>query len=286
MTQVALCFSAQRLLPRKPATPFIKWVGGKTRLLSEITARQPPGAAQRRHVEPFMGGAAVFFHRAPAQAVLCDSNIRLVTTYIAVRDQVDDVIARLATMAGDCSDEAYYQRRDRFNSNPEPVELAALFIAINKTCFNGLYRVNRKGEYNVPVGRYANPRILDADTLRAASAALQDVEIRHAGFETVLSYAKPSDFIYFDPPYEPVSKTANFTGYGQDGFTATDQARLSEVFAELDRRGCMLLLSNSDAPLIRDLYRRWNLETVQCPRAVNSKADGRGLVNEVLVRNY
>jgi DNA adenine methylase len=161
-----------------------------------------------------------------------------------------------------------------------------MFIYLNKTCFNGLHRVNRRGEFNVPAGRYQNPRILDEALLRAASRELHKAEIHNDPFERILELAKPGDFIYFDPPYEPVSQTANFTSYASDGFDRDDQTRLRDVFAELDRRRCKLMLSNSDVPFIRDLYRKFRLDIVAAPRAINCDATRRGLVSEVVVRNY
>jgi len=186
-----------------------------------------------------------------------------------------------------CS-EHYYAMRTRYNHEPAltPVERASLFIYLNKTCFNGLHRVNKKGEFNVPVGRYVNPRICNEPGLRASSRALRNTKIACAGFDALLRRARPGDFLYFDPPYAPVTATANFTSYSQDGFSHEDQVRLRDVFATLDRRGCKLMLSNSDVPVIRDLYRHWNIDTVQVGRAINCKAKSRGKVSEVVVRNY
>lgn len=275
---------------REPA-PFVKWVGGKGRLLGQLLPLLPPGVERMRHVEPFMGGGAMFFARQPERALLCDINPELVSTYEMVRDRVDDVIAELRRhaarhkAAGDA--EYYYAIRERYNrGGGRRAARAAMFIYLNKTCFNGLHRVNRKGEFNVPAGRYVNPRILDEEGLRAASAVLQNAEIRHAGFEELLATARPGDFIYFDPPYEPVSRTANFTNYAQDGFTQDDQRRLRDVFDELTRRGCRCMLSNSDVPFIRELYKHHRIDTVAAPRAVSCDKNKRGLVSEVVVRNY
>lgn len=241
-----------------------------------------------RHVEPFVGGGALFFARRPTRALLCDKNAQLCATYEAVRDDVQSVIDHLSELAIGHDPERYYQLRHRYNHAQRMArsERAALFIYLNKTCFNGLHRVNARGEFNVPAGRYRNPRILDESLLRAASAELARAELRCQSFEALLSHAKPGDFIYFDPPYEPVSRTANFTAYSQDGFTREDQARLRDVFAALDRRRCKLMLSNSDVPFIRDLYRDFRIDTVAAPRAINCDASRRGLVSELVVRNY
>ncbi|MAQ13821.1 MAG: hypothetical protein CMN30_03390 [Sandaracinus sp.] len=275
-----------------PTEPFVKWVGGKRRLLPQLEPLMPAGVERRRHVEPFVGGGAFFFARAPQNALLCDVNPSLVSTYEAVRDDVDAVIRALGALARRHGKERYYAVRERYNAartGERPASqssTAAMFIYLNKTCFNGLHRVNRKGEFNVPMGRYKNPRILDVDRLRSASAALRSAEITCEGFEGLLRSAKPGDFVYLDPPYEPVSRTASFTNYAKDGFSQDDQRRLRDVYAALDRRGCKLMLSNSDVPFIRELYAEWKIDVVQAARAVNSDASARGKVAEVVVRNY
>ncbi len=274
----------------REASPFIKWVGGKGKLLTQLLPLLPPGSERMRHVEPFSGGAAMFFSRRPERAVLADFNRSLVDTYLAVRDEVDNVIGQLESLSmSHAAGSSYYGVRERYNgSRAQPrAERAAMFIYLNKTCFNGLHRVNRKGEFNVPEGRYKNPRICDEHGLRAASRALRSAEIRQAGFEDMLDYVRPGDFVYLDPPYEPVSETASFTAYAAgDGFSREDQTRLRDVYAELDRRGAKLMLSNSDVPFIRELYARWRIDLVAAPRAINCDGRGRGLVSEVVVRNY
>ena len=273
--------------PRE-AAPFVKWVGGKGRLLSQLRPLLPLGVEHMRHVEPFVGGGALFFSRRPGRALLTDINPTLVATYAAIRDDVDAVIAALRGLAGRHSKERYYQVRERYNQGRRVSvsRRAATFIYLNKTCFNGLHRVNRKGEFNVPVGAYKNPRILNEEGLRAASEALQHTRLECAPFDSLLENAKPGDFVYFDPPYEPVSQTASFTSYAQDGFSRDDQTRLRDVYKALDRRGCKLMLSNSDVPFIRDLYKAFNITTVAAPRAINCDAKKRGKVSEIVARNY
>jgi DNA adenine methylase len=283
--------ASARTNPLRAATepaPILKWVGGKSRILAQLLPLLPPGAELMRHVEPFMGGGAMFFARRPARALLADKNASLCATYAAVRDEVDTVIANLLELSEGHGPERYYVVRHRYNhaARLSNTERAAMFIYLNKTCFNGLHRVNRRGEFNVPAGRYENPRILDEALLRSVSRELARAELHCAGFEDLLSQAKPGDFIYFDPPYEPVSSTANFTAYGRDGFNRDDQTRLRDVFTELNRRRCKLMLSNSDVPFIRDLYRKFRIDTVAAPRAINCDATRRGLVSEVVVRNY
>jgi len=272
----------------RQAKPFIKWVGGKGRLLPQLTPLLPPGVARMRHVEPFVGGGAFFFGRAPARALLSDVNPNLIATYQAIRDDVQSVMANLEILAAGHSKEAYYGVRSSYNLSLGDVssERAAQFIYLNKTCFNGLHRVNKRGEFNVPAGRYVKPTILDEPTLVAAHEALQNVEIQCASFEALVQNARPGDFVYFDPPYEPVSETARFTAYAKGGFGQDAQRRLRDVFHELDRRGARLMLSNSDVPFIRDLYSDYRIDTVAAPRAINCNGRGRGKVAEVVVRNY
>jgi DNA adenine methylase len=270
------------------ATPFLKWVGGKGKLRHALSTLMPSGVELMRHVEPFVGGGALFFARAPERAMLCDVNPDLIATYEVVRDELSELLAQLSRLARGHDEQRYYAVRERYNARrpKSRAERAAQFIYLNKTCFNGLFRVNRKGEFNVPMGRYTNPNIADAEALRAASGRLRHAVLRCASFECLLSEARPGDFIYMDPPYEPLSRTANFTSYAQDGFSQADQTRLRDVFRELDRRGAKLMLSNSDVPLIRDLYRGYAIEVVLAPRAVNCDAKSRGPVRELVVRNY
>ncbi len=287
MTTSAAVAARLEQAPRK-AAPFVKWVGGKGRLLSQLRPLLPAGAEQMRHVEPFVGGGALYFSRQPRRALLTDINPTLVATYAAIRDDVSAVIGGLRRLANQHSKESYYRVRERYNQGRRvsTAKRAAMFIYLNKTCFNGLHRVNRKGEFNVPVGSYKNPRILNEDGLQAASEALRGADLRCAPFDALLENAKPGDFVYFDPPYEPVSETASFTSYARDGFSQDDQTRLRDVYKALDRRGCKLMLSNSDVPFIRKLYRDFNVETVAAPRAINCDASKRGKVSEVVVRNY
>ena len=270
------------------AAPFVKWAGGKGRLLSQLRPLLPRGIDRMRHVEPFVGGGAMFFSRQPPRALLTDINPALVDTYSAIREDVDRVIEALQELAAGHCKERYYQVRERYNRRRSVAvpRRAAMFIYLNKTCFNGLHRVNRKGEFNVPYGSYKNPRILNEDGLRMASRVLRAAELQCASFEALLEHAKPGDFIYFDPPYEPVSPTASFTSYSQNGFSREDQKRLCEVYGALDRRGCRLMLSNSDVPFIRNLYRDFKLDVVAAPRAINCNAGKRGKVTEIVVRNY
>jgi DNA adenine methylase len=278
------------LLARE-AGPFMKWVGGKQQLLTQFEPHFPSGFD--RYLEPFVGGGAVFFHlwntkRLPEQVFLFDNNEELVNAYIAVKDHVDELIQHLVVHKEHHNKEYYYEIRalDRQPVELSDVERAARTIYLNRTCFNGLYRVNSKGQFNVPIGRYKNPSIVRQDVLQAASAALQCADIQARDFREIVDLARPGDFFYFDPPYDPVSKTANFTGYTANAFRDQDQEDLAEVFAQLAQKGCLCMLSNSHTPFILDLYRAHRIETVYAKRMVNSDANGRGAIKEVVVMNY
>jgi DNA adenine methylase len=263
------------------AWPFLKWVGGKTSLLSVLLDHVP--AQFGRYHEPFVGGGALFFALAPRRACLSDSNAELIHAYTMVRDRAAAVLDALSLHVYERGHFEAVRARDPLSLGA--AERAARFIYLNKTCFNGLWRVNRAGRFNVPFGRYRNPLFCDRDTLERASAVLRAADLSCARFELSLERARPGDFVYLDPPYDPVSKTANFTSYTPDAFTWDDQQRLAEACMHLDRRGVAFLLSNSATPRIRKLYRGFEQHVVRAPRHISCKADGRGAVDEVLVSN-
>lgn len=271
--------------------PFLKWVGGKGQLLPVLLRQVKRAGGFSRYHEPFVGGGALFFelHRQGllkkrAPSLLSDANERLIETYLGVRDNPERLIALLEEHKARHNKDYYYEVRGLVPQ--DPIERAARIIYLNKTCFNGLYRENSKGLFNVPMGRYKNPAICDEENLWAVSVALQSVELSSRPFETILEYAEPGDLVYFDPPYHPVSTTANFTSYNQKGFGENDQRALAEVFAELARRGVKAILSNSYTPLILDIYAPFKPQTVSAARAVNSRAEKRGAVAEVLVTTF
>ena len=276
---------APRSVRRRPPGPVVKWAGGKRRLLGELTARMP--ADHGAYFEPFAGGAALFFRVRPGRATLVDRNRELVNVYRNVRDDVQALIPHLEEHAVRHSDEHFYAVRDSFNDDPgmKPgsARRAAAFLYMNKTCFNGLWRVNSRGHYNVPVGRYKRPNIVNQAGLVAAHEVLQGTRLQTGSFEQVLEDAAPEDFVYFDPPYVPVGRTADFTSYTAERFDADDQRRLARVFQALVDRGCHVLLSNSDTPLVRELYAEHRIERVLCGRSINSQAASRGAVAEVIV---
>jgi len=268
------------------ARPFLKWAGGKGRLLLQYEAFFPK--AFDTYYEPFLGGGAVFFHLAERgqRAILGDINPELVNVYRCVRDYPRELTQRLQQHQVHHSSTYYYQVRQQRHLT-QPVERAARLIYLNKTCYNGLYRENAQGYFNVPLGRYKNPTICDGALLQAAANALQRTEIGVFSFEAILEWPlTPRDFVYFDPPYHPISPTSRFTSYNRYGFSAQDQERLAGVFQKLAQRRVPVMLSNSDCPLIRELYQGFHLHPIQAPRAINSQADRRGKITELLITSY
>jgi len=269
---------------------FVKWAGGKTQLLEQFKKFFPKEF--NGYLEPFVGSGAVFFYIKekynPDYVFLSDNNEELINTYEVVRDNVDELIDVLLQHKNNHSKDYYYEIRDLETKTLNKVEKAGRFIYLNKTCFNGLYRVNSKGKFNVPFGRYKNPGIVNETRLKKASELLQGVELKAMSFENITEYAKENDFIYFDPPYYPLSKTSNFTSYTSNSFTENDQKRLAKVYKVLHERGCKLMLSNSDTPFIKSLFNHgeFKIEVVRAKRVINSDARKRGEINELLVLNY
>jgi len=265
-----------------PAQPFIKWAGGKRAILAQILPHL--GSRAGVYHEPFLGGGALFYALAPARAILSDINADLITTYTAIRDDVEQVIPLLHAHKAqhEAQHEDQYYKQVRAQRPTSAAAIAARFIYLNRTCFNGLYRVNKGGGFNVPMGRYAHPTICDAPTLLRASAALQGHEIRCAPFADVAGRARAGDLVYCDPPYVPASPTSDFTSYSAAGFTLADQVALRDMADHLRARGVQVVLSNSDTPITHDLYRTYRIVTIAAPRAINSKVSGRGMVQEIL----
>ena len=266
--------------------PIVKWVGGKRQLMFELLKNMPEN--YNRYFEPFIGGGALFFELQPDNAYISDMNEELINLYQVVRDNVDELITDLKKH--DISKEYFMEIRniDRTEDyeNWSSVQKASRFIYLNRTCFNGMYRVNSKGEFNVPFGHYKNPRIVDENNLINCSNLLQRTEIRHADFSEILTKVQEGDFVYFDPPYVPLSATSSFTSYTKDGFDIDMQFKLRDVCDELDTMGVNFLLSNSDTKLVNELYENYNIKKVFASRQINANADGRGKITEVLVRNY
>ena len=268
-----------------PPRPILKWVGGKTQLLEQMQPLMPK--TFHRYFEPFVGGAAVFFdlraRRPEMAAFLSDVNAELVSCYTAVRDDVESVIRALRDHVYES--EHYYTVRALEPGGLPSAKRAARTIYLNKTGYNGLYRVNRSGQFNVPFGRFTRPQFCDPENLRACARALRGVSIEHGDYSSVLKSAKKGDFVYFDPPYVPLSPTSDFTAYIPGGFGEGEQRKLAKVFAKLAARGVQVMLSNSDTPLVRELYDAFDLRVVYASRSVNSNAARRGKLAEVVVRS-
>ena len=290
------------------ARPFIKWVGGKTQLLNEVSKSLPRDFASRQHVtyvEPFVGGGAVMFwilqeYPNIERAVINDINQELICTYRVIQVHVEELIAELAHIQdeyiplGSEDRKAYFmEKRARFNTKKTtPVETAALFIFLNRTCFNGLYRVNSKGKFNVPHGKYANPRICDADNLHACSAVLQKVEILCGDFSETGRYAGPNTLFYFDPPYKPITETSSFTSYAKEGFNDDEQVRLRDFCDQISKDKALFVASNSDPKGVNPsenffdtLYNHFIIKRVSATRMINSDASGRGAISELIISN-
>ncbi|NEP16893.1 MAG: DNA adenine methylase [Leptolyngbya sp. SIO4C1] len=279
-----------RCPPSQVPRPFLKWAGGKRQLLPELLKYVPSCAPGRKYYEPFIGGGALLLTLLPQRAVIGDSNAELINCYQVVRDSLGELIEALRQHRNDA--DYFYQIRawDRQADYAlrTPVQRAARIIYLNKTCYNGLFRVNSKGQFNAPFGRYKRPNILDEAALSAVSNYLQrtEVDIFKADFADSVSTAAQGDFVYFDPPYDPVSETASFTSYDRSGFDRSQQQRLKEVVDELTARGAQVLVSNAYTDFIRDLYQGYPCLRVSATRAINSNALKRGKVDEILIMNY
>jgi DNA adenine methylase len=272
--------------------PFLKWAGGKRQLLEKMRDFFPPGRTGYTYYEPFIGGGAVFFDLQPERAVINDCIGDLAAVYRVIQRSIDELLELLEKHRTQNSRDYYYyirnQDRDKdLYAEMGEVERAARLLYLNRTCYNGLYRVNRRGEFNVPCGRYRTALVYNEANLRAIHQylAANRICILNGDFADAVKNAGRKDFIYFDPPYHSQNRSG-FTGYQTPGFDEGEQRRLRDTFAELTRRGVLCLLSNSDTPLIRELYRDFEITGLEARRAINSDAAGRGTVREVLVRNF
>jgi DNA adenine methylase len=269
---------------------FVKWAGGKKQLIEQFKPFFPETI--NRYFEPFVGGGAVAFyiieHKKPKEVYLFDINDELINAYNVVKNNVEELINLLKKYKKKHNKNVYYKIRAEDPTLLSDISRAGRFIYLNKTCFNGLYRVNSKNQFNVPIGDYDNPGICQEEDLKEISKLLKGVNIQRLSFEKVLDYAKKGDFIYFDPPYYPLPNTPSFTSYQKGSFLEEEQKQLAEVFKKLDKRGCKVMLSNSDTQFIKNLYREYkpNFKFVKATRMINCNATKRGKINEMVITNY
>ena len=293
------------------ARPFVKWAGGKGQLLEVLKSNLPQGIGTTvtKYAEPFVGGGALLFsllnQYSFEEVYICDNNKELINAYFMIKDYCEELINILSNIQSEynsCFDiqekqAYYYEQRDKYNAlslnNDTRIEKAALFIFINRTCFNGLYRVNRKGCYNVPFGKHSNPTICDTDNLLKISETLQNVIMRSCDYHDVLSFADKNTFVYIDPPYRPLNGTSRFTAYTEDQFNDQNQIELADMYKYLSAKGTKVMLSNSDPHNVDendnffdDLYSDFTILRVDASRMINSKASSRGKIKELLIKNY
>lgn len=277
---------------KKEVPSFVKWAGGKKQLLTQFKPLFPKKI--NRYVEPFVGGGSILFYvlknYSPKKVFILDINEELINTYEVIRDDVENLIKELKKLKKFHNKETYYKIRSEDPKLLSKLTRASRFIYLNRTCFNGLYRVNSKGEFNVPIGSYKNPLICPEEDLREISLLMKNVEIIHGGFESCVKFANKGSFVYFDPPYYPLKKGASFTTYSKNNFLEKEQEQLKNIFSRLDKKGCKVMLSNSDSPFIKNLYKEYlkegSITIVRATRMINCNAEKRGKINELVVRNW
>lgn len=273
----------------KLAVPVVKWVGGKRQLLTEINRYIPEKIST--YYEPFVGGGAVLFSIQPNKAIINDINEELINLYMVIKEKPEELIQELETYKNN-SEEFYkvrsLDREEEVYNKLSDVERAARMHYLNKTCFNGLFRVNSSGQFNAPFGNYKNPNIVNKMTISAVSKYFNNANVvfKCGDYADSIKQARKGSFVYFDPPYDPLSDSSNFTGYTKGGFNKNEQERLKSICDNLDSKGIKFLLSNSSTQFIKDLYNSYNVITVKAKRSINSDGDNRGEIDEILVRNY
>ncbi|MCW4573538.1 DNA adenine methylase [Venenivibrio stagnispumantis] len=267
--------------------PFVKWAGGKRQIIDVLLQEKPLNF--NNYIEPFLGGGAFLFELMPENAIINDINTELINAYRVIKNYPDELIESLKNHQHQHNENYYYQIRALNPANLNPIERASRFIYLNKTCYNGLYRENSKGEFNVPFGRYKSPKIVDEENIRLVSEYLNNanVEIFNSDYKEVCKLAQEEDFIYLDPPYYPLSKTSSFTKYTRYDFTEDNQIELSMIFKQLDKKGCFVMLSNSNSPFIKELYKGYNIIEIEANRCINANGKKRKKANiEILVKNF
>ena len=274
----------------KLVAPFLKWVGGKRQIIPEILSHLPKNISSLNYCEPFIGGGALLFHLEPKRAIINDYNEELINVYKVIKNNLEELLIDLKKHQN--TSEYFYQirgidRQPLFNELTN-IQHASRIIYLNKTCFNGLYRVNSLGEFNSPFGRYTNPNIVNEPVLRAVSKYLNSSEITilNGDYEKVLNSVTADTFVYLDPPYHPISESSNFTGYVQGGWSEKHQIRLKKACDDLDKKGVKFLLSNSAAPFIKELYSEYEIHSINANRSINSVGEKRGQIEELLIKNY
>lgn len=294
----------------KPLKPFVKWAGGKGQLLKTIKSNYPSSLGKdiKKYAEPFVGGGAILFDILSTYNLdaifISDINKELITTYKTIRDDIKGLVDLLCRYEEEYiplnSEDRkiyFYEKRKQYNElkkdDNNDLKIASLFIFLNRTCFNGLYRVNSRGEFNVPMGSYKNPRICDKDNLNNISIAIKNVEIVEGDYKTSYEFIDENTFVYFDPPYRPLNSTSHFTSYSENGFNDEAQKELARYVDILNEKGAMFMLSNSDPKnsdendnFFDDLYKKYEIKRIEAVRMINSKVEGRGKIKEILVRNY
>ena len=272
-------------------SPVLKWVGGKRQLLNDIIPMIPKNCST--YVEPFIGGGAVLFELQPKKAIINDFNGELINVYTVIRDYPEELIKELQFHKENNTSEYFYtvreyDRKPDFFSKMTSVQKAARVIYLNKTCYNGLYRVNSAGQFNSPYGKYKNPNIVNETVIRAMSKYFNEnnIVIKNEDFKETLKGLRRGAFVYLDPPYMPISSSSSFTGYTENGFNEDKQRELKELCDKLDKKGIKFLQSNSDCEFIRELYSSYRIKTIKAKRAINSKGNSRGEINEILIYNY
>ncbi len=278
------------------AHPFVKWAGGKSRVVDQIAKFFPSADQFGSYYEPFLGSAALYFAISPRKGRLNDQNKTLINTYVVIRDSVELLIVELNKLQQEyysCADidqkkQYYLDRRLEFNSisTPKSIRKSALFIFLNKTGFNGMYRENNSGQYNIPFGKHNRPLICDEINLRVVSGDLSDIDLTSTSYEEAIKDVKPKDLVYLDPPYYPLNPTSNFTEYQAGGFSVDDQKKLRDIFEQLDKQGCYVVMSNSACKEIDELYDGYNISRIQVARAINSKSNKRGKIDEAIITNF
>ena len=272
-------------ISKKRAKPFLKWAGGKGNLIKDLEPFFP--SKFNTYFEPFLGGGAIFFHLNPEKAVISDFNEEVIDVYVEIKNNPEELMIALDKLQPKVDDkDFFYSIRAKKTSRMSTLNRVCRTIFLNKTCFNGMYRVNSKGDFNVPKGSMKNPRLYKRENLIACSESLQGKEIISGDYKKILKKVKKNDFVYLDPPYDPLSKTASFTSYTKNDFGKDEQIELAKLFKSLDKKGAIIMLNNSDTEYTRELYKNYRIEIIKAPRFVAAKGKSRKPVNELVVMNY